>query len=213
MPWGGPPCPRPSYPTLAYLQTHPRSRSKGDDDGRCSRERRISRRHYGCHYGCGSTTVTYVDRDRLASHGGARPAGPSREESVLSLELHTPASSSAIPTIRTVAADLAARADFDLDSIDDLRMAVDDLCAMLVRIAADNATLSCRFTVRAERIEVAADVDVDDLADRLPTGSFGWRVLECLADEVSAVSLPAEAGRQGRVCITLTKDAVRAHQS
>jgi len=156
--------------------------------------------------------VTYVDRDRSIPNGGAQPVDPSQEKSVLSFELHTAATTVAIPTIRTVAADLAARADFDLDSIDDLRMAADDVCAILVRVAADDATLSCRFTVRPERIEVAAEVDVDNVPDPLPTASFSWRVLECLADQVSAVSLPAEPGRRGRVCITLTKDAVRAQQ-
>lgn len=139
-------------------------------------------------------------------------ADASPDESVLSLELHTAASTVAIPTIRTVAADLAARADFDLDAIDDLRMAVDDLCAMLVRIAAADATLHCTFTVRPERIEVTAEIDVDDLADPLPTGSFAWRVLQCLADEVGATSVPAGPGRRGRVRITLAKDAVTAPQ-
>jgi serine/threonine-protein kinase RsbW len=156
--------------------------------------------------------MTYVDRGCSTSHSGTRSADSSAVESVLSLELCTAAGTIAIPTIRTVAADLAARADFDLDSIDDLRMAVDDLCAMLVRTAADNATLRCSFTVRPERIEVAAEVDVDEVADPLPTGSFGWRVLECLADEVRTMSLPAEPGRRGRVRITLLKDAVTAPQ-
>lgn len=141
-----------------------------------------------------------------------REAGSAPDGSVLSLDLHTAASTVAIPTIRTVAADLAARADFDVDSIDDLRMAVDDLCAMLVRVAAADATLHCTFTVRAERIEVAAETDVDDLADPLPTGSFAWRVLQCLADEVGATSVPAEPGRPGRVRINLAKDAVTAPQ-
>ncbi len=126
----------------------------------------------------------------------------------MSIELHTAASAIAIPTIRTVAADLAARADFDLDSIDDLRMAVDDVCAMLVRMAAMDATLSCRFTVRAEQIELAAEVDADDSVGPLPTRSFGWRVLESLADEVRAEVLPGAQGRRGRVCITLVKGAV-----
>ncbi|MEO7193650.1 MAG: ATP-binding protein [Pseudonocardiaceae bacterium] len=152
--------------------------------------------------------MTYVDSD-CAPPGGAEPVDPGREEVGLFFELRTTASTSAIPTIRTVAADLAARADFDLDSIDDLRMAVDDLCAMLARIAADNAMLSCAFTIRPERIEVAAEVEVDDVQDRLPTGSFGWRVLECLANEVSAVAVPAEPGRAGRVRVTLMKDAGR----
>lgn len=142
---------------------------------------------------------------------------------MLLIELNTTASAMAIPTIRTVAADLAARADFDLDSIDDLRMAVDDVCAMLVRIAALHATLSCKFTVRADRIELAAAVDADGSVGLLPTRSFGWRVLESLADEVSASYLPGAPGSgvhgsgvQGsgvRACITLAKGAVTAPQT
>jgi serine/threonine-protein kinase RsbW len=130
----------------------------------------------------------------------------------LFLELRTAASTVVIATIRTIAADLAARADFDLDSIDDLRMAVDDLCAMLVRIAPQDATLRCRFTARPERIEVAADVDVEDGTEPPPTRSFSWRVLECLADDVSAVSLPRELDQRARVCITVAKNAVTAQQ-
>jgi serine/threonine-protein kinase RsbW len=141
------------------------------------------------------------------------PVGSSREESPLFVELHTAASTVAIPTIRTVAADLAARADFDLDSIDDLRMAVDDACAMLVRVAAQDAQLSCTFTVRPERMEVAAEVEVSDGPNPLPIGSFSWRVLECLADEVSAVSRSPESGRRcGWAGITLAKNAATTPQ-
>lgn len=140
---------------------------------------------------------------------GLRPS-PSRQEPVLSLELRTAASPIAIPTIRTVAADLAARADFDLDSIDDLRMAVDDVCAMLVRLAAVSATLSCRFTVWPEWIEVAAEVEADHSAQPLPTASFGWRVLESLADEVNGLFLPDASRQGGRVRITLAKGALTA---
>ncbi len=156
--------------------------------------------------------MTYVDKDYSASNGGAGPEGAPREDSALRLELRTAASTVVIATIRTVAADLAARSDFDLDSIDDLRMAVDDLCAMLVRLAPADATLRCRFTAHPERIEVAADVDVDDDTGLPPTRSFSWRVLECLADEVSAEALPRELGQRGRICITVAKNAVSAQQ-
>src|SRR5205085_2623692 len=136
-----------------------------------------------------------------------------REDSVVVVELHTTASTTvAIPTIRVVAADLAARADFDLDSIADLRMAIDDACAVLVRLAAPGATLTCRLTVWPGRIEMAADVNIDQVADPLPTGSFGWRLLECLADEASALSLPAEPGQRARRRITLSKNAATAQQ-
>lgn len=156
--------------------------------------------------------MTYVDKDCSTSNGGSRPDSSSGEDSALSLELHTTASTVVIATIRTVAADLAARADFDLDSIDDLRMAVDDLCAMLVRIAPKDATLRCRFTARPERIEVAADVDVEDGTEPPPARSFSWRVLECLADDVSAAALPKELGQRSRICITVAKNAATAQQ-
>ncbi|HZS21440.1 MAG TPA: ATP-binding protein [Pseudonocardiaceae bacterium] len=125
-------------------------------------------------------------------------------------EVYTAASAVAIPTIRTVAADLAARADFDLDSIADLRMAVDDTCTRLVRVAARDATLSCCFAVRFERIEVIAEVDVKEIMDPLPRGSFSWWVLRCLADEVTALVLPGKTGQGGRVCIILVKRALTA---
>jgi serine/threonine-protein kinase RsbW len=137
-------------------------------------------------------------------------ASPSQGQPALTIELRTPASTVMIPVIRAVAADLAARADFDVDSIDDLRMAVDDACAMLVGIAAQGATLSCRFTVRPtliKRIEAVVDVDVEDGAT-LPTGSFGWRVLECLAEVVNAGAVPGQPGQRGRVRITLGKHAI-----
>jgi serine/threonine-protein kinase RsbW len=121
-------------------------------------------------------------------------------------EIHTAARAIAIPTIRAVAVDLAARADFDLDSIDDLRMAVDGACARLVRLAASHATLSCAFTVRLQRIEV----DVEDMVDPLPLRSFGWWVLKRLADDVNALVLPGEAGQGGRVCLMLIKQAMTA---
>jgi serine/threonine-protein kinase RsbW len=150
--------------------------------------------------------VTPVD-SRGSIVGGRAHGSPTDGQSVLSIELQTTASPVVIPVIRAVAADLAARADFELDSIDDLRMAVDDACAMLIRIAAPGATLSCRFTVWPERIEAVADVDVEDGANQLPTGSFGWRVLECLAEGVKAGVLPAEPGQRGRVRLILGKHA------
>ncbi|MDQ3765244.1 MAG: ATP-binding protein, partial [Actinomycetota bacterium] len=97
-----------------------------------------------------------------AQIGDPAQASPPLGQPVLSIEVHTAASTVVIPVIRAVAADLAARAGFELDSVDDLRMAVDDACAMLVRIAAKGAMLCCRFTVRSEWIEVVAEVDVED---------------------------------------------------
>ena len=100
------------------------------------------------------------------------------------VEIRTAASPSLIPTVRAVASDLAARADFDLDAISDLRMAVDEACATLVGMASPGSSLRCTFDVHGERIDVSAEVQTAAGAT-LPTDSFGWRVLQTLADQVS----------------------------
>lgn len=99
------------------------------------------------------------------------------------VEVRTAASPALIPTVRAVASDLAARADFDLDAISDLRMAVDEACATLVGLAGDGSDLRCTFDVQGDRIAVAAEVRAAPGTD-LPTDSFGWRVLQTLADKV-----------------------------
>jgi serine/threonine-protein kinase RsbW len=124
------------------------------------------------------------------------------------VDLRTTASHVVIPTIRLIAADLAERADFDRTSVDELRIAVHEACALLVRIAASDARLRCRFTVWPQRVKLAAEVDIDDMSDPLPVDSIGWWVVNCFADEVNALVLPAEPGQHGRVCLALAKDTV-----
>lgn len=121
------------------------------------------------------------------------------------VEVRTPASAALIPTIRAVASDLAARADFDLDAIADLRMAVDEACATLVDIAAPSAQLRCTFLVQAERIEVYAQVQAGRLDAAISTDTFGWRVLQTLADKVSVQHTPDPAGNGPTVGIRLDK--------
>ncbi|MEU7813329.1 ATP-binding protein [Pseudonocardia sp. NPDC049154] len=118
------------------------------------------------------------------------------------VEVRTSASASLIPTIRAVASDLAARADFDLDAISDLRMAVDEACATLVDVAVPGSSLRCTFDVREELIRVHAEVDTGDAATPVSTDTFGWRVLQTLADEVEL-----EANGSGTVGIRLHKRA------
>jgi serine/threonine-protein kinase RsbW len=123
-----------------------------------------------------------------------------------SVEVRTSASAALIPTIRAVASDLAARADFDLDAISDLRMAVDEACATLVDLAAPSSSLLCTFLVRFDRIEVHAQVTADGPAE-VSTDTFGWRVLQTLADDVAVDSTPGRDGTGPTVGIKLAKHA------
>jgi len=104
-----------------------------------------------------------------------------------------------------VAPDLAARADFDLDAISDLRMAVDEACATLVDVAAPTSWLRCTFLVRPERIEVHAQVQTKHAEAVVSTDTFGWRVLQTLADEVTVHHDPDADGTGPTVGIRLDK--------
>lgn len=109
-----------------------------------------------------------------------------------------------LSVIRAVVADLAMRRDFDLDAIADLRMAVDEACSTLIRIASPGAILHCGFRAGPDEIEVSASVVTSDGA--CPhTNTFGWRVLTELSDSASTRTRPSATHEGTRVFIDLVK--------
>ncbi|NED97246.1 hypothetical protein G1H11_18260 [Phytoactinopolyspora alkaliphila] len=115
------------------------------------------------------------------------------------VELSVPASSAYLAVLRTTSAGLGARLGLTLDDIEDLRIAVDEACAMLLPIAQANAHLNCRFQLHDDALEVI--VSVAAARTELPArDSFAWTVLSALAGEVySSID-------NGRVTITLRKN-------
>ena len=108
-----------------------------------------------------------------------------------------------LPIVRSVVATIATRADFDLDAIADLRLAVDEACSTLITRAIPGSTMRCRFTVSDDELRFVGTVWSD--TDSTPsTKSFGWRVLTTLTDSVDA--RVSSNGRHGhRVDIELAK--------
>lgn len=100
--------------------------------------------------------------------------------------LTVPADGGYLGVLRTATAGLAARLHFALDEIEDLRIAVDEACAMLLVISRSEAELDCRFVVAEESLTVEVTVPTVPGA-QLPAGaSFAWKVLTALTTEVSA---------------------------
>lgn len=90
-----------------------------------------------------------------------------------------------LPIIRSLAASIAMRADFDLDAIADIKLAVDEACSMLITRAVHGATLVCEFSLSKE--EIRFTTSVRSISDAEPDpDSFGWRVLTTLTDHVAA---------------------------
>src|SRR3712207_8241175 len=92
--------------------------------------------------------------------------------------LTVPADGGYLGVLRTATAGLAARLHFALDEIEDLRIAVDEACAMLLAIATRGAELECRFAVTDDALTVEVTVSTVRGA-RLPAeSSFAWKVLD-----------------------------------
>jgi anti-sigma regulatory factor (Ser/Thr protein kinase) len=88
---------------------------------------------------------------------------------------------------RLTAATVASRAGFDVEEVEDLRLAVDELCVALIRPGTDG-TLTLEFTRDADLIEVRCGYEVletapsveadDDLIEGLSD-----RILDALVDD------------------------------
>lgn len=100
--------------------------------------------------------------------------------------LTVPADGGYLGVLRTATAGLAARLHFPLDEIEDLRIAVDEACAMLLAVATGDAELECRFSVTDDALAVEVTVPTVPGA-RLPAeSSFAWKVLTALTTAASA---------------------------
>src|SRR5215831_2467398 len=85
------------------------------------------------------------------------------------IELTVPALTTYLGVVRTATAGLAARLSFTFAEIEDLRIAVDEACVMLLSLpgpaGTDNAaTLTCRFLVLPEALAVRVTAPVDEKA-------------------------------------------------
>lgn len=110
-----------------------------------------------------------------------------REETVgelAAVELRLTAGSEYLSTVRAVAADLALQQDMTLDEVDDLRLAVDEACSMLVPLAAPGAELRCRFSLAEQEIRVRCTV-ANANGERPAQDGFPWQVLVTLTDAVA----------------------------
>ncbi len=114
-----------------------------------------------------------------------------------------PAAGAYLSVLRTATAGLASRLDFTLDDIEDLRIAVDEACALLLADALPGSDLRCAFELSEHTIRI--DVTVSTVGAGLPSkDSFAWTVLSALAGEVDAT-----ADLDGLVTVTLTKRRTR----
>ncbi|HEV7209964.1 MAG TPA: anti-sigma regulatory factor [Mycobacteriales bacterium] len=127
------------------------------------------------------------------TQGGAAPTV--KDEVIVRI----PAEGAYLSVLRMVTAGLAARLNFTLDEIEDLKIAVDEACAMLLSQAVPGGDIVVGFNVERDALRV--QVTVATLDGRAPSrDTFSWTVLTALAGEVDA-----SVDSEDRVTIVLHK--------
>ncbi|UYM06019.1 ATP-binding protein [Solicola gregarius] len=100
-------------------------------------------------------------------------------------EVTLPAAGEFLTVLRTTAAALAATADFIIDDIEDLRIAIDEACSVLISRAIPGTDLHCRFFVDDGALTIEASAHVIDRRPP-PRSGFAWMVLTSLTTSVDA---------------------------
>jgi serine/threonine-protein kinase RsbW len=125
----------------------------------------------------------------------ARPADVGADQVIVRM----PADGAYLSVLRTATAGLAARLDFTLDDIEDMRIAVDEACAMLLSQAIPGSNLECGFTLSPDDMTIT--VAVPSISPRPPSAdTFAWTVLSALAGTVEA-----QVGPGDRLAIVMRK--------
>ncbi len=131
------------------------------------------------------------------------------------LELRVPTTPTQLPAVRAMAGDLAMRMDYDLDAVEDLRLAVDEACATLAAIAAGDAPLTVVFETSRAGLHIDAWVPTAEGTD-VPRDGFGWAVLHTLVDSVDArpttqADVPAGDGTAAPVVVITMEKFLPGH--
>jgi len=117
------------------------------------------------------------------------------------IELAVPADPDYVGLIKSAAAHIAAHADFTLEAIDDLRLAVDEAFAVLIAHQPETGRVAVTFHVHDDSliIEMTGPTGSPE-PDR---NSFAWTVLTALVHEVKA-----QTSSDGLVTLLLTAKVV-----
>ncbi len=104
------------------------------------------------------------------------------------VELTFPVASDLVVLARLTAATVASRSGFDIEQIEDLRLAVDELCISLIR-GARGGRLSLRFVGEGDQVEVSCvhvpgtEDDGTVVEDDPALSELSTQILEALVDE------------------------------
>ena len=116
------------------------------------------------------------------------------------VELRLPADLAYVSVLRSTAAGVASRLDFALPTIEDLRVAVGEACALALPVADEGTSLTAEFFLARTHLTITVAVTGSEV--QAPDhDSFAWQVLDTLAAQATSEVT------EGRLAIVLTVGA------
>ena len=125
------------------------------------------------------------------SDGGSPPGSKIPE-----VHLALPATPEFVRVARVTATGLASRAGFSIDEVEDLRLAIDELCFTLIGSKGREGRLELQYRLDGSALEIrgsiaCADTDVPHLSD------WSNKILDALVDEHEVGRTPGASGECG----------------
>lgn len=105
------------------------------------------------------------------------------------VELSVPVQADLLVLARLGAATVAARAGFDLEEVEDLRLAVEELCLSVASADGGPQRIRLRYRLEGDTVEIRCvlepdpDAGVPELLTDRTGGELSWRILDALVDE------------------------------
>lgn len=116
------------------------------------------------------------------------------------IRLAVPATPEFLRLARVTASGLASRLKFSYDEVEDLRLAIDELCFVLIGSRGRPGTVDIRYAVRSDALEVMGVGNFDDDQTDPLLASFSQQILTALVDEYAVYR-----DERGRAAFRLVK--------
>lgn len=116
------------------------------------------------------------------------------------IRLAVPATPEFLRLARVTASGLASRLKFSYDEVEDLRLAIDELCFALIGSRGRSGTVDISYAVRSDALEVVGVGNFDDDQTDPILASFSEQILTALVDDYAVYR-----DEQGRPSFRLVK--------
>ncbi|MEV0297412.1 anti-sigma factor [Nocardia sp. NPDC050710] len=112
------------------------------------------------------------------------------------IAVRVPAQLEQLTMLRALAETISLIADFALDEVTDIRLALDEVATSLILDAVPGTNLDCRFTYDDARmfVHVASIAASESVVGQ---AGFGWHIVRTLTDSIAAVQEPFDAAVSG----------------